>query len=194
MQCLDKPLEKMRERWADWKCLGCKLCEACGQDGTKLRIAVCDVCDRGYHIGCLDPPLKSWPSRAFKCPACVKCSSCGTQTSKLWTRDYTMCAPCGAQFKDHKYCPICLTAHRADDDMMIYCDSCSFWVHARCDGMDRKRFRQISESDEAYKCANCRGERTAAMLSQVCRERKIERGGEGRGQRGGRGGGEEGVP
>ena len=35
------------------------------------------MCDRAYHIGCLDPPLKTFPHRAFKCPHCAKCSSCG---------------------------------------------------------------------------------------------------------------------
>ncbi len=93
-------------QWASWRCHGCKLCEGCGQDGTKIRLAICDVCDRGYHIHCLDPPLKAFPLRAFKCPGCVKCSSCGTTSAKLWTRDYAMCEPCGKQFKE-KRCAAC---------------------------------------------------------------------------------------
>ena len=49
LQCLEKPLERRTELWSSWRCLGCKLCEGCGQDGQKIRLAICDVCDRGYH-------------------------------------------------------------------------------------------------------------------------------------------------
>jgi hypothetical protein len=170
MQCLEKPLEKHRERWEKWRCLGCKLCEGCGQDGMKIRLAVCDVCDRAHHIGCLDPPLKSWPARAFRCPSCVKCTSCGTTDAKQWTKDYRMCEPCGKQFKDKKYCPICMQAHRADEDQMIQCDKCTFWVHARCDSMDRSAFEALAASDDPYACPNCRGERTETLLLQVLDE------------------------
>ena len=169
LQCLDKPLEKLPAQWSSWMCLGCKTCEGCGKDGSKIRLAICDVCDRGYHIGCLAPPLKSFPLRAFKCPDCVECTSCGeasaggertgrrrsavlaplleshrtlcsyparvagTKTAKLWTRDYQMCDPCGKQFKERRFCPICMKAHRADEDQMIHCDGCNYWVHARPD-------------------------------------------------------------
>ena len=77
-------------------------CKVCGDDGTKVRLAICDDCDVGYHIGCLDPPLKSFPLKGFKCPDCVKCSSCGTTTAKAWNSDYTMCQPCGRLFRSKK--------------------------------------------------------------------------------------------
>ena len=122
LQCHWTALESRRDLWPSWKCLGCKQCESCGEDGTKVRLAICDVCDRGYHIGCLDPPLKSFPQRHFKCPQCVRCSSCGTTTSKVWGKDYDMCGPCEKQFKIGQYCPICQRAHRAEETEMLQCD------------------------------------------------------------------------
>ena len=101
-ECLDKPLEKRPKVWDTWRCLSCKLCKVCGDDGSKVRLAICDDCDVGYHIGCLDPPLKSFPLKGFKCPGCVKCSSCGTTTAKAWNSDYTMCQPCGRLFRSKK--------------------------------------------------------------------------------------------
>ena len=53
---------------------------------------------------------------------------------------------------------------------MIQCDRCSFWVHARCDGMDRKAFEALAESEDEYACPNCRGERTETLLLQALGE------------------------
>ena len=85
----------------------------------------------------------------------------------LRARRSAMCAPCGKQFKDKKFCPICQKAHRADEDMMIQCDKCAYWVHAPCDQIDRETFDKIASSDDPYACPNCRGERTSTLLHQV---------------------------
>lgn len=36
------------------------------------NLLLCDGCDKGYHIYCLDPPLKSIPSGDWFCPSCLK--------------------------------------------------------------------------------------------------------------------------
>ena len=41
------------------------------------------------------------------------------------------------------YCPICMTAHRANEDQMIQCDKCAYWVHAECDGIDKAAFEAL---------------------------------------------------
>ena len=33
---------------------------------------LCDDCDTGYHLGCLNPPLKSVPSGSWYCPKCAR--------------------------------------------------------------------------------------------------------------------------
>ena len=33
---------------------------------------LCDGCDKGYHIYCLEPPLQSIPAGDWFCPECIK--------------------------------------------------------------------------------------------------------------------------
>lgn len=51
----------------------CKLC-GCGKCGGKddpATIIMCDECDTGYHISCLDPPLEKVPDDdEWYCPEC----------------------------------------------------------------------------------------------------------------------------
>ena len=141
------------------------MCAVCNGDGSKGRLAICDECDEGYHLGCLEPALKAFPSRAFKCPKCMKCASCGADGNKSWTRDYTMCEPCGRQFKRRQYCPICLKGYGPSETNMVECDKCKFWVHAHCDGIED--VSALGESGGMYTCPNCRGERTMTLMLQV---------------------------
>ena len=40
-----------------------------------------------------------------------------------------------------------MKANRADEDMMIQCDGCKYWVHARCEGIDHEAFKKLSTSE-----------------------------------------------
>ncbi|KAL1495474.1 hypothetical protein AB1Y20_016840 [Prymnesium parvum] len=163
-ECMDKRLDLVPEHWTEWRCVACKECHVCKSKG---RLAICDTCDRGFHIACLDPPLKGFPFRAFKCPDCVQCSSCGTTNAKLWAKDYTMCQTCERAFSMKKFCPICLSAHRNDDGALVKCTRCQFSIHPACDGMDSGMVEMKSKPDSEYACPNCRGERTSTLLLQV---------------------------
>ena len=33
-------------------------CKSCKKKGDERKLLICDVCDTGYHCGCLRPPLK----------------------------------------------------------------------------------------------------------------------------------------
>ena len=47
-------------------------CEECSKnfDDDDVKLIICDDCNRGYHIYCLDPPLESIPDEAFFCKDC----------------------------------------------------------------------------------------------------------------------------
>jgi len=47
-------------------------CEKCGSRDQPKVMLLCDGCDSGYHIHCLDPPLTRIPRGRWFCPACVR--------------------------------------------------------------------------------------------------------------------------
>ena len=50
-------------------------CEVCGEEGSEDDVLLeCDGCLKGFHMGCLDPPLSEIPPGEWLCP---KCSEAG---------------------------------------------------------------------------------------------------------------------
>ena len=47
-----------------------KCCEVCGYDGDEAKMILCDDCERGYHIYCLNPKLKRVPKGDWFCSNC----------------------------------------------------------------------------------------------------------------------------
>ena len=46
-------------------------CEGCQQQQPERDMVVCDRCQRGWHRGCLRPPLATIPSGDWHCPTCA---------------------------------------------------------------------------------------------------------------------------
>ncbi|XP_074921165.1 PHD and RING finger domain-containing protein 1 isoform X2 [Chelonoidis abingdonii] len=46
-------------------------CEVCGRSDREDRLLLCDGCDAGYHMECLNPPLNEVPVDEWFCPACA---------------------------------------------------------------------------------------------------------------------------
>nr|CAD7403644.1 unnamed protein product [Timema cristinae] len=46
-------------------------CEICGRHDREDRMLLCDACDLGYHLECLDPPLEHVPVFEWYCSDCV---------------------------------------------------------------------------------------------------------------------------
>ncbi|XP_072719785.1 PHD and RING finger domain-containing protein 1 isoform X2 [Ciconia boyciana] len=49
-------------------------CEVCGRSDHEDRLLLCDGCDAGYHMECLNPPLSEVPVDEWFCPACAPMS------------------------------------------------------------------------------------------------------------------------
>ncbi len=45
-------------------------CRLCRKKGDAEKMLLCDKCDRGHHIYCLRPQLKSIPDGQWFCPEC----------------------------------------------------------------------------------------------------------------------------
>lgn len=60
-----------RIKMEPWLCLECKKCLACLQTANADGLLICDACDKGCHMDCLDPPLTALPEGRWICPVCV---------------------------------------------------------------------------------------------------------------------------
>ncbi|XP_064109761.1 PHD and RING finger domain-containing protein 1-like [Macrobrachium nipponense] len=55
-------------------------CEVCGRCDREDRLLLCDGCDLGYHLECLDPPLEQVPIDEWFCSDCQAVNSTATCT------------------------------------------------------------------------------------------------------------------
>ncbi|KAI5284901.1 hypothetical protein KEM54_000976, partial [Ascosphaera aggregata] len=46
-------------------------CENCGKSDRRTTILICDSCDDGYHMSCLDPPIETAPEHDWHCARCL---------------------------------------------------------------------------------------------------------------------------
>ncbi|NXF73238.1 PHRF1 protein, partial [Sclerurus mexicanus] len=53
-------------------------CEVCGRSDREDRLLLCDGCDAGYHMECLNPPLSEVPVDEWFCPACAPMGASAT--------------------------------------------------------------------------------------------------------------------
>jgi histone demethylase JARID1 len=48
-----------------------KKCEHCGKSEEPGKLLICESCDYGYHMKCLDPPVLEKPAYDWNCPRCL---------------------------------------------------------------------------------------------------------------------------
>lgn len=48
-----------------------EVCENCGKPEDPRALLLCDSCDSGFHMACLDPPMKQKPDYDWHCPRCL---------------------------------------------------------------------------------------------------------------------------
>eukprot|EP00127_Corallochytrium_limacisporum_P000488 Clim_evm17s14 gene=Clim_evmTU17s14 len=47
-------------------------CQICSELDNPETILLCDKCDKGFHMACVDPPLTRVPKGDWFCPGCIK--------------------------------------------------------------------------------------------------------------------------
>ncbi len=45
--------------------------------------------------------------------------------------------------------------HVYENQNSIFCDICENWIHLRCSGLIKKRFVELSQSNESFFCGAC---------------------------------------
>ncbi|KAL9332278.1 hypothetical protein ACSQ67_001888 [Phaseolus vulgaris] len=77
----------------------------------------------------------------------IKDSSCAPQH---------YCKSCAKLIKWKQYCGICkMIWHHSDGGNWVCCDGCNVWVHAECDNISSKLFKDLENMD--YYCPDCKG-------------------------------------
>ena len=46
------------------------ICKECHEGEDEENMLLCDHCDGGWHMYCLDPPLEEIPEGSWYCPTC----------------------------------------------------------------------------------------------------------------------------
>lgn len=71
-----------------WLCLECKRCMICNQAANADDLLICDACDKGFHMDCLDPPLEQLPEGRWICPICVPPPNRKRGTSRMFDSSF----------------------------------------------------------------------------------------------------------
>ncbi|CAN6860992.1 unnamed protein product [Brassica oleracea] len=69
--------------------------------------------------------------------------------------DQLLCKSCSRLTKPKQVCGICTkTWNHSDSQRWVRCDGCKIWIHAVCDQISHKHFKDLGETD--YYCPTCR--------------------------------------
>ncbi|KAL0082404.1 chromatin remodelling complex Rsc7/Swp82 subunit-domain-containing protein [Phycomyces blakesleeanus] len=176
---LDTPRQVAAVESYPWSCPDCKVCCICKEAGDEAKLMICDGCDRGWHTTCCNPPLDKIPSDSWLCPLCADCHSCDERDGKSGDSYHhavappsdrykypvylaTYCGTCHDNFTQDRICPVCLKTYKEDDseedeNEMVACDSCDYWIHTSCDeSLTPEQYQKLCDDEDAkYKCPLC---------------------------------------
>nr|KYP50996.1 Histone-lysine N-methyltransferase ATX3 [Cajanus cajan] len=93
----------------------------------------------------------------------ISCAGCGLmlpcktmKKNKDSSAPQHYCKPCAKLLKSKQYCGICKKIwHHSDGGNWVCCDGCDVWVHAECDKISSKLFKDLENMD--YYCPDCKG-------------------------------------
>lgn len=70
---IPRPVSVTEPWYCSDECVNMSLlqCQLCGNAENDEHMLLCDSCDRGYHMFCLNPPLEAIPEGDWNCPQCL---------------------------------------------------------------------------------------------------------------------------
>ncbi|KAG4950917.1 hypothetical protein JHK85_044784 [Glycine max] len=75
--------------------------------------------------------------------------------------------------KSKQYCGICKRIwHHSDGGNWVCCDGCNVWVHAECDKISSKLFKDLENTD--YYCPDCKGKFNCKLPASLTYKSNIE--------------------
>jgi PHD-finger len=166
--CVSAPIHSMdASSVSGWRCPNCKICEISGDvPNDETRMLFCEMCDRGFSLDLVDPPLVSAPIGLWICGQCVDCKVCGNTSEKdgvsvkYWSQDPELCYRCGGcdgydeELTANMKCQVCTERLRVSDEDILSCHKCDSKVHVLCDERAQEfltRESLVSRSQKAQK-------------------------------------------
>lgn len=91
-----------------WKCEHFMVCRKCGIETDDSKpIILCEHCERGVHLACLDPPLTEPPKGNFFCDLCDPCQLCAKKSQDLVaTHENLFCSDCDLAIRQADACTV----------------------------------------------------------------------------------------
>ncbi|KAJ1414709.1 Zinc finger, PHD-type [Sesbania bispinosa] len=122
----------------------------------------------GAAGSCVDQEYSYQNQDTISCAGCGLMLPCKTKKkikdSSCAPQHY--CKPCAKLLKSKQYCGICKKIwHHSDGGNWVCCDGCNVWVHAECDKISNKLFKDLENID--YYCPDCKGKFTGAKLQST---------------------------
>ncbi|GLC46902.1 hypothetical protein PLESTB_001282200 [Pleodorina starrii] len=94
--------EEEDEEESDYETYEDTMCAKCGGGERPHTILLCDGCDDGYHMACLEPPLKAIPKGDWHCPKCVAAKAAKAKGSGKAAAAGAAAAPAGSAGQKRK--------------------------------------------------------------------------------------------
>ncbi|UKJ89354.2 hypothetical protein MACJ_002604 [Theileria orientalis] len=166
--CYDPPLAYEVVIRYPWHCKRCKVCVNCDEhkDGTLI---ICDACDRGFHMDCINDILEEIPSGSWYCYDCQYCKLCYNRLTDSEARSdwYSLegnkfCRDC-LELRNIKdisirvnFCCVCskpMDSSNSVGNGRITCSKCTQGSHTKCSRREkgyRDNFQVLN-----WICNNC---------------------------------------
>lgn len=147
------------------------VCIVCAQTDNENKLIICDGCDTGYHIYCVQPPLKRVPKIEWFCVQCDPSKFCNICKGEEDDSSILLCDGCNRGY--HLYCldpplesiprgtwlcmgcdPIVtcsLCGKENHESKMILCSSCQRPVHQTCIPKESS----YSDNSKGWLCSFC---------------------------------------
>ncbi|KAJ6873015.1 hypothetical protein NC651_031994 [Populus alba x Populus x berolinensis] len=120
---------------------------------TRLPEASCSSQDLDFYTQQQDACYKDMRC----CDGCNLILPCKTlkKRKRSTFQSEILCKHCAKLRKSKQYCGICKkTWHHSDGGNWVCCDGCNVWVHAECDNISSKLFKDLEDID--YYCPDCK--------------------------------------
>ncbi|KAM5555633.1 histone-lysine N-methyltransferase ATX3 [Rosa sericea] len=127
--------------------------------------------DQAYYSQNLNQEAYQKDTRPCDCCGLITPSKAMKKVKGSGSETQVLCKHCAKLKKSKQYCGICKQIwHHSDGGDWVCCDGCNVWVHAECDKISSKVFKDPEHID--YYCPDCKNKAKGELLDELQCRRK----------------------